>query len=226
MKGEIWDDISVEAKDLITSLLVQEPEKRISAENAIVHPWFEKAITDEINKVAAGEALNNLRNFKADEKLKQATVTYIASQLLSKKEKDSLGSIFQKIDTNGDGKLSHEEIKNGYQLIFGDDLNEDQVMDMFRAVDIDNSGFIEYSEFIIACTSEKNLFSEKKLKAAFKMYDKDSSGYISKYEIKSALENYASFTDVQLEEIIRQVDKNQDGEISFEEFKQIMIKLP
>jgi len=53
----------------------------------------------------------NLSRFRAEEKIKQATIAYIASQLLSKKEKDSLSGIFKAFDENGDGMLSKEEIK-------------------------------------------------------------------------------------------------------------------
>ena len=43
---------------------------------------------------------------------------------------------------------------------------------MFDAVDIDKSGFIDYSEFVIASMNEKNLLTNEKLQAAFKMFDK------------------------------------------------------
>jgi calcium-dependent protein kinase len=45
---------------------------------------------------------------------------------------------------------------------------------MFDAVDIDRSGFIDYSEFVIACMNEKQLLTNEKLEAAFKMFDKVS----------------------------------------------------
>ena len=53
-------------------------------------------------------ALSNLKNFRADQKLKQATFAFIASQLLTKSEKENLGKIFKAIDVNGDGKLSKD----------------------------------------------------------------------------------------------------------------------
>ena len=58
---------------------------------------------------------------------------------------------------------------------------------MFRSVDSDNSGFIDYSEFVVAAMNEKQLTSNDKLQAAFKMFDKDGSGVISADEIKEVL---------------------------------------
>lgn len=121
--------------------------------------------------------------------------------------------------------LSQDEIKNGYEKIFGQSINQEQIESMFKAVDIDDSGFIDYSEFVVATMNEKNLFSEKKLKSAFRMFDKDDSGFISKEEVKEALLKIRKFTEEELNEVIGQVDENGDGEISFEEFKIIMTKM-
>lgn len=141
------------------------------------------------------------------------------------KEKESLATIFKAFDTNGDGMLSKEEIKDGYEKVFGQSINQEEIEKMFEAVDIDNSGFIDYSEFVVATMSEKHLFSEKKLKAAFKMFDADDSGFISKDEVRESLLKIHKFSEDEINEIIGQVDENGDGEISFEEFKIIMTRM-
>jgi len=91
------------------------------------------------------------------------------------------------MDVNGDGKLSKEEIQNGYLQYFGRSLNDQEVDDMFSKVDADNSGAIDYSEFVVATMNEKNLLSNNKLQTAFKMFDKDGGGSISTDEIKQVL---------------------------------------
>jgi calcium-dependent protein kinase len=58
---------------------------------------------------------------------------------------------------------------------------------MFKEIDTDGNGAIDYSEFLMATMNEAQLLSQEKLKAAFKMFDKDGSGTISKDEIKEAL---------------------------------------
>ena len=50
-------------------------------------------------------ALDNLTRFNSDVTLKQATYSFIASQLMSKQERDNLSKVFKAFDTNGDGKL-------------------------------------------------------------------------------------------------------------------------
>lgn len=58
---------------------------------------------------------------------------------------------------------------------------------MFDAVDIDQSGFIDYTEFLVASANQKSLLSDARLKAAFKMFDKDGSGKITPEEIRAVL---------------------------------------
>jgi calcium-dependent protein kinase len=152
-----------------------------------------------------------LKNFRADQKLKQATFAFIASQLLSKSERENLAKIFKAIDKNGDGKLSLEEILDGYDQFFGKNMDKTDIEKMFKSVDIDNSGFIDYSEFVVAAMNEKNLLTNEKLQAAFRMFDKDGSGYISSEEIKEILGFGKTLSEEAVNEVIRQVDANGDG---------------
>ena len=53
-----WDDVSDEAKDLVQQLLKYSPDDRISALDAINHPWIQKnATVDKVNKEVASRTL-------------------------------------------------------------------------------------------------------------------------------------------------------------------------
>ncbi len=129
------------------------------------------------------------------------------------------------MDKNGDGKLSRQEILDGYEEHFSRVLDEDQLEKLFASVDIDNSGFIDYSEFIMATMNEKKNISEEKLISAFKIFDKDNSGTISPDEIREVLGGAAALSDEVVSGIIKQVDENGDGQIQFEEFCHLMRSL-
>ena len=83
-----------------------------------------------------------------------------------------MDKIFKALDKNGDGKLSKEEIFEGYDHFFGKGMDKESLEKLFDAVDLDRSGFIDYSEFVIASMNEKTLLTNEKLQAAFKMFDK------------------------------------------------------
>ena len=168
-----------------------------------------------------------MKVFRVDQTLKQATYAFIASQLLSKAEKDNLAKVFKAFDKNGDGKLSIQEVKEGYLEHYGKIMSDEEVEAMFNAVDTDRSGFIDYSEFVVAAMNERQLTSNDKLHAAFKMFDKDGSGIISADEIKEVLQfgGANSMSSEAVDKIIKQVDENGDGEISFDEFVAMMKNL-
>ena len=65
-KDSEWEGISEDAKDLIRKLLEYSPEKRLSAEEALNHPWFVKTLGENAigNKNLAVKTLKNLENFR------------------------------------------------------------------------------------------------------------------------------------------------------------------
>lgn len=102
---------------------------------------------------------------------------------------------------------------------------------MIAIFDEDGGGDVDFQEFVSglsAFSSKGN--KEEKLHFAFKVYDIDRDGYISNGELFIVLKMMvgSNLKDVQLQQIvdktIMEADKDRDGKISFEEFKQIVEK--
>jgi calcium-dependent protein kinase len=220
---EEWDNISDEAKDLISKMLEFNPSTRYAAGDCLNHKWLTDNTKRSIDTKFSIKCLNNMKKFHAERKLQQAALTYIVNHLLSKEEKNELLELFQAFDKNGDGVLSKEEIFEGYKSILGEVEATKEVERIMNEVDLDRSGTIDYNEFVMAATNRQNILNKEKLEATFRMFDKDGSGSISAEEIRSFLGN--SFTDQKsMDAIIKEVDANGDGEISLVEFKDMMLK--
>jgi calcium-dependent protein kinase len=77
---------------------------------------------------------------------------------------------------------------------------------LFQA-DIDNSGTIDYGEFIAATLHMNKLEREENLVSAFSFFDKDGSGFITIDELSQACHEFG-LDDVHLEDMIKDVDQN------------------
>jgi calcium-dependent protein kinase len=227
--NEIWDDISEEAKDFVEWLLTYDDNERPSAEEALKHPWLENTRRiscqglQERRCKATANYLSNLEYFTADSKLKQAVCAFIASQLIMKHEKDVMDEVFRAMDTSCDGKLSRQELKDGFANFLGRHLSDEEVDDIFENVNYSCSGAIEYSEFIVASIT----LDESRLRSTFNEFDRSKQGVLTATDLKHALE-LGGGPDVEqyVDKIMRQIDTSNTGYISFEEFEAAMTPAP
>lgn len=222
IQGAEWARISPEAKSLIVQMLKFNPQERISAEEALRHPWI-RGLAD-LNKVEIdSKSLNNLQSFHAEMKLQYAILSFIAFQMVSKEDSKRLAATFSQIDKNKDGKLSHEELLDAYMQQMGKEAAIEEVTKIMQEVDVNNSGFIDYTEFITACSAKEELLSKENLNSAFRILDADNSGKITANELKEYLACDNNVNKDVWEAMIGEVDQNGDGEIDIEEFKNMMI---
>jgi calcium-dependent protein kinase len=221
-----WDFISFEAKDLITKMLAFDYTRRISAREALQHPWLNNASVTPIDNSTAKSIFTNLTSFRSEQKLQKATYSFIASQLATKKEREEMLELFKSLDTDNSGTVSRDELIRGFNNLYADEIEDidAEVDKIMRQVDTDKSGEIDYSEFVAASMNRTKLLSKERLEAAFKAFDIDGSGTISADELKSMLGKYHAYDDEMWTNIIREVDQNGDGVIDLREFSEMMLK--
>ncbi|CDW74871.1 protein kinase domain containing protein [Stylonychia lemnae] len=230
-KGEIhvntieWKKKSRDAIDLLKKMLTKEAQKRVSCQEALDHPWIRKLGKAFVDKSEITAALNNLRNFKIVGKLQQAALTFIVTQLLGKSEIDPFRKVFNKLDRNGSGMVTREELLQMFKKYLGKDISDMELDRILAQVDADLSGEITFSEFLVACINPKEILTTDRLQAAFNTFDIDQSGFISMDEIKKALCAGKNIDDKVWAKVVEQVDINDDNEISFLEFKDMMEKI-
>lgn len=106
--GELWGKISEQAKDLIKKLLVKNPKERLTAQQAMGHPWFQLCQQGIMEPVNLNATLEKLKDFRITNSLTLAAINYINNCLSTEEERRQLSEIFQYLDKNNDGVLSFE----------------------------------------------------------------------------------------------------------------------
>ena len=211
-----WNNISNDAKDLLKSIICDQ-FMRLNDEQVLNHIWLKNLAPNAKEGEKIQININSFKNYSSSNKLKKAVLTFIASRL-SEEEVKKLKENFQKIDTNGDGMLSLEEVKKAISHNKGISLSN--VEQIFKSIDTDNSGNIDYTEFIAASLDKNIYLQENKLYEAFKLFDVDGSGKISKDEIAYILGTEKKSKEI--EKLFKKYDTNNDGEIDFKEFVNMM----
>ena len=100
--------------------------------------------------------------------------------------------------------------------------NMDIYDEILKSLDKNFNGVVDYTEFLVAAADKEALLSEENLKLAFKMFDTDQSGSISRQELKAVFETTEKKDEELWNVIFSEVDANGDGEINYDEFRESM----
>jgi Ca2+-binding EF-hand superfamily protein len=86
-------------------------------------------------------------------------------------------------------------------------------------MDFDNSGFIDYSEFIASFLDTSAYMNENFLRKEFVKLDQDKDGKLNKDDIQKIVRlDTVSIGTVDVQEMINEADLDGDGQIDYNEF--------
>jgi serine/threonine-protein phosphatase 2B regulatory subunit len=143
----------------------------------------------------------------------------------SREEVARLEKRFHKLDLDRSGAISVKEFLSVPEL-----KENPLVQRVVEVLDSDLSGEVDFKEFVmgLAQFAIHEQDREKKLEFIFSIYDMDRDGFISNGELFQVLKMMVgkNLTDSQLQQIVDKtivyLDKDQDGRISFDEFRQLV----
>ena len=185
---------SDEVKDLVSKLLEKDISKRLSAKEALNHPWFHKyggrRLFSNFLPEDIKPYIENLFNYKYNSKLQELVIAFLVHNLANNDETLIILKMFRHFNKKGDCKLTKTELTEALYS-YKNKADVDEMADaVFQRLDGDNNGYIEYEEFLRACIDKKTLMTKKKLKYAFRFLDHDNTKTLN---VKNIFRNLMKF---------------------------------
>lgn len=213
----IWSNITEESKDFVRCLIEVDPTKRSTAVQALKHPWLE--INFPLHKRAPDfrtmESIpESMRRYGEVSEFKKMALMIIAHQS-STDEIIQLRKAFDQFDVANDGTINFQEFRNAIKSICSNYSDED-IETMFKNVDVGHDDKIYYLEFLASTLEAHGRITEERLAEAFDRMDSDDSGFISKENLMELMG--VDYSEEKFESIMKDIDTDCDGKISFEEF--------
>ncbi|KAH9783709.1 calcium-dependent protein kinase 24 [Citrus sinensis] len=216
-----WPKVSKEAKELVKNMLDPNPYNRLTLEEVLENPWI-KNDNHAPNVSLGGNVTSRIKQFSIMNKFKKKVLRVVADNL-PQDQMAQIKQMFYMMDTDKNGDLTFEELKDGLNMI-GQKVSDPDVKMLMEAADVDGNGLLSCDEFVTMSVHLKRIGNDDILSQAFRFFDKNQSGFIEVDELKEVLldDNAGPNGDQTIRDILRDVDLDRDGRISFEEFKAMM----
>lgn len=228
MRNQYWSGISEKAKDFVKRLLVVEPRNRMTAQEAIEHPWLSKCRGKGVNvpshclvgaakSPATSDISEAFLSFARASRFQQACMQLMAWSL-PLEERRLLRGAFLKMDTTYTGVLRFPQLdrllKHNFHMRRGDRA---AVCEALAVLDVDQDGELHYSDFLAVMMAPRlqqgggNVVEE-----AFRHLDIEGLGYITEEGLRQTLGEEVAESELQF--IFRLLDVEEDGKIHLHNF--------
>ncbi|XP_060188493.1 calcium-dependent protein kinase 28-like isoform X1 [Lycium barbarum] len=216
-----WSNISNSAKDFVKKLLVKDPRARLTAAQALSHPWVREG--GDASEIPLDiSVLSNMRQFVRYSRLKQFALRALASTL-DEEELADLRDQFSAIDVDKNGVISLEEMRTALAKDLPWKMKESRVIEILQAIDSNTDGLVDFPEFVAATLHVHQLEEHNSTKwqqrsqAAFEKFDVDRDGFITPEELKMHTGLKGS-----IDPLLEEADIDKDGKISLSEFRRLL----
>ncbi|XP_017127507.1 calcium-binding protein E63-1 isoform X3 [Drosophila elegans] len=155
----------------------------------------------------------------------------------------NLRTAFDLLDRNRDGRVTANELQFMLKNL-GINVSDELIHDLIREASHSGNGLINEAEFlqwvgrIQALRDDQQSHEDSKdnkpvdeaddvtedLIAAFRVFDRDGNGFITRDELQTAMEMIGEpLNEQQLEQLLVIADLDQDGRINYEEFTRLLL---
>lgn len=226
IKEETWGGLTEEAKSFVLGLLVVDPSKRMTASQALEHPWVINRFDGEdpgtlfskeslaSNGRNADQIIESLQKFAGASKFRKACMKMMALSLTIE-QRSTVRAAFLEIDVDKAGTVTLTEFKTVLQANL--EITDEEVANIFNSLDSRCDQHVEYSDFLSAMVGSKIAIDGDLIRSAFRRFDVDNTGFISADNLRAVL---GSCNRGDIDKIMAEADALcPDGKIDIEEFE-------
>jgi len=211
-KEKRWSSVSPVGFDFVQSLLKVDPSERLTAEQALQHPWIVQRCS-KADVELDDSILKGLRQFSGASKFRRCCMELMAWSL-SREERDAVHEYFVSLDTSHQGTITLADLKQVMSSKFH--ISDDETGRIFEAMDSHHDETIHYSDFLAAMVNTRIAMHDGLLRSAFKRFDSDASGYITVEDLREVLGD--DFEGEKVDTMLKEADLLKDNRISYAEF--------
>ena len=215
--SKIWTHLTDESKDFVSRLIEVDPKKRSTAIQALKHTWLETnfPLSQRVSDYRTMESIpESMRSYGEVSEFKKMALMIIAHQSTTD-EIIQLRKAFDQFDKENDGTISFEEFYEAIKSVC-ENYSDEDIETMFKSVDVGNDNKIYYLEFLASTLEAHGRITEERLAEAFDRMDCDDSGYISRENLMELMG--IDYSEEKFNQMIKDIDVDGDGKISFDEF--------
>lgn len=212
--------LSKNCKDFISSLIHWNCYSRLSAKQALAHPWLNNGAS---NTELGDIFLQNIGNFQQANILKQIFVKNLIEDLDSER-KQILIRAFREMDKNNLGYIGKTEVALYLTkaLAISQKEAEERASSMMKIMDPKGTGKITLSDYVKSqlSSSTADIQLRQLSQKIFIELDVNNEGYLLRDQVKDYISLHSLGSDPKdVDNLIEKLDTNGDGHISLQEFQ-------
>ncbi|KAJ6733072.1 CALCIUM-DEPENDENT PROTEIN KINASE (CDPK) FAMILY PROTEIN-RELATED [Salix koriyanagi] len=215
-----WPSLSPEAKDFVKRLLNKDPRKRLTAAQALSHPWIKNS--NEVKVPLDILILKLMRAYMRSSSLRKAALKAL-SKTLTVDELFYLKEQFVLLEPNKNGTISLENIKATLMKNATDAMKESRISDFLASLNALQYRRMDFEEFCAAALSVHQLEAldrwEQHARCAYELFEKDGNRAIVIEELASELGLGPS---VPVHAVLHDWIRHTDGKLSFLGFVKLL----
>lgn len=185
--------ISSNAKSFITSLLKLKPSERITANEALQHPW----ITEDETFLVDNSVVQQLDHFARLHVIQKCMIPFMLEEAKKMNQflLDKLAKTFEKFDSDQSGEIDFQEFIALIAQVEEKTRSKEENLGAFQSIDTDGSGQISKEEFLQWYAWEYVSKQDERFWNLIETFDENGDGYITLDEINSKLLSNPSTKD-------------------------------